>query len=93
MSRMQAVRLKDKLTEQIDGKNVSDDYNERTNNKKNKNASLIDYVYDRDGSVQALSSGTAVENVYVNYVNKVKPLFGSKIKPFEVDRESPNLSI
>lgn len=59
---------------QIDGKNVSDDYNERNNNKKNKNVSLIDYVYDRDGSVQALSSGTAVENVYVNYVNKVKAL-------------------
>lgn len=36
--------------------------------------SLIDYIYDRDGSVAALSSGTAVENVYVGYVNKVKAL-------------------
>lgn len=40
---------------------------------------LIDEIYERDGNVNALSSGTAVENVYANYVNKVKGL-NSKVK-------------
>lgn len=35
---------------------------------------LLDEIYERDGNVNALSSGTAVESVYVNYVHKVKGL-------------------
>lgn len=40
---------------------------------------LVDDIFDRDGNVDALSSGTAVENVYANYVNKVKTL-SNKVK-------------
>lgn len=40
---------------------------------------LVDDIFDRDGNVDVLSSGTAVENVYTNYVNKVKT-FSNKVK-------------
>lgn len=40
---------------------------------------LVDEIFKRDGNVNALSSGTAVENVYANYMNKVKSL-GNKTK-------------
>ena len=41
---------------------------------------LIDDVYKRDGSFDSLSSGSDVENLYVDYANKVKALGGTAAK-------------
>lgn len=62
----------------------------RTNKRKIniEKAPLLDTIYKRDGKVDALSSGTAVEKVYVDYANKVKALSNTAHK--EVKR-IPNI--
>ena len=41
---------------------------------RDTNEYLIDKVYERDGSFKALSSGSDVEELYVDYANRVKAL-------------------